>query len=70
MMKKEQRDKKDYWQNELESLGIQPRRKNELNDKEELASLADNIKHVYYQKYKNAYNNDIDLDEPTFEYII
>jgi hypothetical protein len=29
-------DKKEYWQNELESLGIEPRQKNELNDKQEL----------------------------------
>jgi hypothetical protein len=29
-------DKKVYWQNGLKSLGIEPRRQNELNDKEEL----------------------------------
>ncbi len=37
-------DKKDYWQNELKSLGIEPRRQNELNDKEELQALAEIIK--------------------------
>jgi hypothetical protein len=34
-LKKEHPDKKDYWQNELKSLGKEPRRQNELNDKEE-----------------------------------
>ncbi len=34
-LKKEHPDKKDYWQNELKSLGIERRRQNELNDKED-----------------------------------
>ena len=43
----------------LKSLGegtyrIEPRRTNELDDKEELAALGDNIKQVYYQDYKFA----------------
>jgi hypothetical protein len=50
-------DKKDYWQNELKSLGIEPRRQNELNDKEELQALAEIIKEVYFQDYKIAYSN-------------
>jgi hypothetical protein len=53
-LKKEHPDKKDYWQNELKSLGIEPRRQNELNDKEELQALAESIKAVYYQDYKMA----------------
>jgi hypothetical protein len=48
-------DNENYWQNELNSLGIEPKRKNELNDKQELRALADNIKQVYYQEYKTAY---------------
>ena len=48
-------DKKDYWQNELKSLGIEPRRQNKLNDKEELQALAEIIKEIYYQDYKTAY---------------
>ncbi len=50
-------DKKEYWQNELKSLGIEPRRQNELNDKAELEALAEIIKAVYYQDYKTAYGN-------------
>jgi hypothetical protein len=50
MMTIEPRNKKEnYWRNEMESLGIEPQRKNELNDKEELRALAENIKQIYYQ---------------------
>ena len=55
--KKERPDNKEYWQNELKSLGIEPRRQNELNDKEELQALAEIIKEVYYQDYKTAYSS-------------
>ena len=70
VMKKEQRHKKDYWDNELDSLGIEPKRENELNDKEELATLADNIKQVYYQDYKTAYSEKNESDETRLDYII
>jgi hypothetical protein len=49
-------DRKDYWENELKPLGIEPGRQNELNDKEEkLQALAEIIKEVYYHDYKTAY---------------
>jgi hypothetical protein len=60
VLKREHPDKKDYWQNELKSLGIEPRRQNELNDKEELQALAESIKAVYYQDYKTAYSSSSD----------
>ena len=50
-------DKKDYWENELKSLGIESRKQNELNDKEELQALAEIIKEVYFQDYKAAYSS-------------
>jgi hypothetical protein len=53
---KERLDKKDFWENELKSLGVEPLRQNELNDKEELQALAETIKQVYYQDYKTAYD--------------
>jgi hypothetical protein len=53
--KKEHLYKKEYWQNELKSLGIEPKRQNELNDKAELQALAETIKQVYFQDYKTAY---------------
>jgi hypothetical protein len=49
--------KKDFWENELRSLGIEPLRQNELNDKAELQALAEIIKQVYYQDYKTAYSS-------------
>jgi hypothetical protein len=53
----EQPHKKEYWQNELQSLGIEPKRQNELNDKAELEALAESIKLVYFQDYKTAYGS-------------
>jgi hypothetical protein len=57
MTTKSEAFKKEYWQNELESLGIEPRRPNDLNDKAELEALAEIIKQVYYQDYKTAYSD-------------
>jgi hypothetical protein len=49
--------KNGYWQNELDSLGIEPKQKTELNDnKEELENLADIIKQAMFQDYKVAYS--------------
>ncbi len=48
--------KEGYWINELILPGIKPRWKNELNDVEELEALANNMKQVYYQDYKTAYD--------------
>ena len=52
----QQRAKNRYWQNELDSLGIEPKRKTELNDAEELEKLADIIKQAMFQDYKVAYS--------------
>lgn len=52
--------KNRYWQNELDSLGIEPKRKTELNDKEELEKLADIIKQAMFQDYKVAYSKEGD----------
>ena len=57
-MLKEQKASIDYWQNELCSLGIEPKRMNEFNDEQELEALIDIIKQVYYQDYKTAYGSD------------
>ena len=51
---------KEYWQNELKSLGIEEpdHLQNEPNDKEDgLDALAESIKSVYYQAYKTAYKS-------------
>jgi hypothetical protein len=62
-------DRNGYWENELSSLGVKPKRKNELNTKEELQALTDNLKQVYYQNFKLAYNEK-GSDESRFDYII
>jgi hypothetical protein len=77
-LKKEHPDKKEYLQNELKSLGIEPKRQNELNDKEELQALAESIKAVYYQDYKTAYSStckgiddkEVIIDKSHFDHII
>jgi hypothetical protein len=56
-----QQAKNGYWQNELDSLGIEPKQKKELNDnKEELENLADIIKQAMFQDYKVAYSEEGD----------
>ena len=57
----QQQAKNGYWQNELDSLGVQPKQKKELNDnKEELENLADIIKQAMFQDYKVAYSEEGD----------
>jgi hypothetical protein len=52
----QQQAKNGYWQNELDSLGIDQKEKKELNDDEELENLADIIKQAMFQDYKIAYS--------------
>ena len=67
--KKEQRQqqtKKGYWRNELDSLGIDPKEKKELND-DELENLADIIKQAMFQDYKVAYSEEGDAHKEEAE---
>lgn len=58
------KNKKGYWINELESLGISPKEiidennynKDESSSIEELANLVENIKQTMYQEYKTVYS--------------
>ena len=52
----QQQAENNYWESELDSLGIESKRKTELNDKEELENLADNIKQAMFEDYKVAYS--------------
>jgi hypothetical protein len=54
--KKEYSDRYGWWLNELDSLGIVPKKTNELNDKQEISDLSENIKQILYQDYKTAYS--------------
>ena len=50
-------NKRGYWKNELKSLGIEPKRNNELNDPKELQDLVAALKLSMYQDYKTAFGN-------------
>ncbi len=63
----QQQAKNGYWQNELHSLGIEPKQKTELNDKEELENLADIIKQAMFQDYKIAYSEKGDMHKEEAE---
>jgi hypothetical protein len=52
---KREREGEAYWFSELDSLGIRPKRKNELNDNKEMNDLVENVKQNMYQEYKSAY---------------
>jgi hypothetical protein len=60
----EQADKKGYWINELESLGISPKEierdyESESDCIKELADHVENIKQALYQEYKTSYSERI-----------
>jgi hypothetical protein len=55
-IKREYSDRYGWWLNELNSLGIVPNKINELNNKEEISALSENIKQILYQDYKTAYS--------------
>lgn len=66
-------EEENYLQSELSSLGIDCKRKNELNDGEELEGLATAIKEVYFQDYKTAYQEEydqIEIDKSHFDHLI
>ena len=59
-----QADKKGYWINELESLGISPKEierdyESESDCIKELANHVENIKQALYQEYKTSYSERI-----------
>jgi hypothetical protein len=64
-----QQAKNGYWQNELDSLGIEPKQKNKepSDNKEELENLADNIKQSMFQDYKVAYSEKGDAHKEVAE---
>ena len=53
--------KKGYWQNELSSLEVNPKRNSELNDPNELQNLADAIKLSICEGYKTANREENDM---------
>ncbi len=55
-LRKEKMKGIESWLEELRSLGLPVKRKNDLNDNKELQDLTDNIKLTLYQEYKTAYS--------------
>jgi hypothetical protein len=53
----------NWWLNELDSLGVKPKKINILNDIQELGSLTDNIKQTFYQDYKTSYGEDTSIQK-------
>ena len=63
--KQENPQKDSWWTNELETLGVSPKARNELNNIQEASNLAENIKQMFYQAYKEAYNDNDNEDSKT-----
>jgi hypothetical protein len=60
--------KDNWWTNELESLGVSVKVRNELNNIQETSNLTENLKQIFYQAYKSAYNNNEDnKNSPNFQ---
>jgi hypothetical protein len=55
--KQENPQEDNWWLNELESLGVRVNIRNDLNDIGETSNLAENLKQILYQAYKDAYND-------------
>jgi hypothetical protein len=47
-IEKEHLEKDDWWLNKLESLGISAKKRNELNDPQELINLTENTKQTFF----------------------
>ena len=55
--KRENVQKNSWWINELDSLGVSVKIRNELNNIQEISSFAENLKQIFYQAYKDAYSD-------------
>jgi hypothetical protein len=55
--KQENPQEDNWWLNELDSLGVRVNARNDLNDIRETSNLAENLKQILYQAYKDAYND-------------
>jgi intein/homing endonuclease len=55
--KRENVQKNSWWVNELDSLGVSVKIRNELNNTQEIGSFAENLKQIFYQAYKDAYSD-------------
>jgi hypothetical protein len=44
-----------WWINELKSLGVEPRKINQVNDLQELCNVTQTLKETFFQYYKSSY---------------
>ena len=56
MARAEYPEKYGGWLNELESLGVNAKRKEELNYLSEVSALTGNVKKLFYEDYQTAFN--------------
>jgi hypothetical protein len=49
-------EKHSWWLNELESLGINTREEGQLKDSKKTTELTMDIKQMFYEEYKKAFN--------------
>lgn len=47
-------EKREWWLNELRSLGLEVNKTNEFNDIREISTLVNNIKRCYYSYYRHS----------------
>jgi flagellin-specific chaperone FliS len=66
--KQENTQKYNWWANELESLGVSVKVRNELNNIQETSNLVENLKRIFYQAYKSAYNDNDDNNKSSTDF--
>ena len=54
----EQPERYSWWLNELESLGVNGKHKEDINDLQEASALTENLKQLFYEEYQRAFNED------------
>jgi hypothetical protein len=47
-------NEKEYWFSGIDSLGMNPKKTNDLNDSKEMSDLVENVKQTKFQEYKTA----------------
>jgi flagellin-specific chaperone FliS len=61
--------KDNWWTNELESLGVSVKVRNELNNIQETSNLTENLKQMFYQAYKEAHSDNDNKDNQNSSYV-
>ncbi len=54
MAQTEHPERYGWWLNELETLGVKAKHKEELNDLPEVSALTENLKQLFYEEYQRG----------------